>query len=172
MGPPSFGDAPRDADAWVTVGTATARTRLGAFDAALASAGIHDANLVRISSIIPAASSCHRDVDPGTLADRIHPGELVPAVYARAESRTPGEAAHAAVGGVRLEEGYGLLVEQHGTGETAGPVRRRCEDSLVEMARTREQSMASDPWVQLASVAVPEEREPTWAGAVAAVVFL
>lgn len=156
-------------DVWVTGGTASGRTRLSAFDAALADAGIHNANLVRVSSITPASATRHPATARTELSQRISPGQLLPAVYARAENDVSGERLHAAVAGVRLADGYGINVEHHGVGASRAEARSRCEAMLADMAETRGQTMASDVWLRYESCTVPEHTP--WGAAVAAIVY-
>lgn len=156
-------------DVWVTGGTASGRTRLSAFDAALADAGIHNANLVHVSSITPASAKRHSDTGRTVLTERISPGQVLPAVYARAESDVSGERLHAAVAGVRLADGYGINVEHHGVGASREEARARCEAMLADMAETRGQPMASEVWLRYESCTVPEDT--AWGAAVAAIVY-
>lgn len=165
---------PREAtdisEVWVTSGTGTGRSQLTAFDAALADAGLHNANLVSVSSITPAKASRHTADDPADLAKRITPGAVVPVVYAHAESRERDKAPYAAVAGVRLADGYGINVEAHGTDGDREEVTDQCESMLAEMARTRGDAFDSSMWVRYESANPPEE-EDTWRSAVAALVY-
>lgn len=163
-------DALSVSELWITGGTATAAHRLSAFDAALEAAGIHNANLIRVSSITPASATTRSPEASSDLRDRIQPGSMIPAVYARAESDSAGEQVYAAVAGVRLEDGYGINVETHGTNDARAEVRSRCERLLAEMADTRDQQMAGDPWLHFESQRVP--RDDGWGAATAAIVYL
>lgn len=152
---------------YVTDGTGRGHARLTAFDAALQDAGIHDANLIRVSSITPATADVHQ---PATtdLRDRIEPGAYYPTVYAWKASQSAGERVHAAVAGARLDSGYGVNVEHHGVDTTESSVRRACEDMLEEMAGRREARIV-DSWVRYTATTVPADG--TWASAVAAILY-
>lgn len=94
---------------------------MSAFDDALHGAGVHDFNLVRLSSVIPPQASLHRSTErlPGGHGDRLY------CVYASAYAELPGETVWAGIGWVRDTTGRGLFVEH-----TAGS-----EESLVELLR-------------------------------------
>jgi arginine decarboxylase len=101
----------------VVWGSGTGPTETAAYDAALAGAGVHDYNLVTVSSVVPA--------DPpveavGTAPDLGPVGEALTVVQARA-SVPPVEAgtradgpATAAVGWARSAEGPGVFYEASG----------------------------------------------------------
>lgn len=91
----------------VVWGTAAGRTELGAFDRALAEAGIHDYNLVRLSSVVPPGATI---VETGTV-DAGHPvGTPVGVVLAEHHGADPTETVAAGIGWALAEEG-GILME-------------------------------------------------------------
>lgn len=111
----------------VVAGGAEGRTELTAFDRALMDAGIANLNFLRVTSILPAGVS----VIP---VPRFVPGMLVPAVYARIASHTPGERIAAAVGLGFSHGQYGVIMEyQHtGTAENAeAVVRKMVEEAMA-----------------------------------------
>ncbi len=156
-------------EVWVTGGTGRGETPLVAFDAALADAGIHNANLIRVSSITPDGVTRHDGEPAAALAQRITPGAFIPAVYAHAESGLPGEQVYAAVAGMTLEDGYGINVEDAGVGDDRDAVRDRCTAMLEEMASTRDRTPTADIWLRYESAQVPPEGTVT--SAVAALLY-
>ncbi len=153
---------------WLTGGAATGRTKLGCFDASLQEAGVHNANLIRVSSIVPAQASV-APLDPQSNELDIEPGTYLPAVYAFAASDEPGESVHAAVAGARLAEGYGINVEHHGRDMEQVDVRELCEDMIAEMAANRNAMLTEEQWFEYKQTTVPSDGQ--WGGAVAAMVY-
>lgn len=92
-------------------GNSEGHTPLTAFDNALLDAGVHNVNLMRVSSIIP------KDCRFGDLPD-LPVGTLVPTVYAHITSSTAGETISACIGGGIGSEG-GVLMEYHHRGNAA-----------------------------------------------------
>lgn len=155
----------------ITGGTGSARTELTAFDAALAEAGIHNANLIRVSSITPPETTVEAS-SARTVESAITPGEFVPAVYARSQSNVPGERITAAVAGVSLREGYGVNVEHHAVNSDTATVEAICRQKLEELVAIRDTTMKSDPWVHCVETTVPQTpAAQEWTCAVAAIVY-
>jgi arginine decarboxylase len=100
-------------------GVGAAPTALAAFDAALLEAGIANFNLIRLSSVIPAASHVI-DLD-GVSDDQVRStrtwGDRLYVVMADMVSAIPGADAWAGIGWVRAADGRGLFVEHCGTSE-------------------------------------------------------
>ena len=94
-------------------------TPLGAFDAALADAGVHNYNHVRLSSVIPPDAAI---VETGTHDGQWDVGTIVASVLASNESSTPGETIAAGLGWRRAEEG-GIFFE--GSGDSTDVVDSR-----------------------------------------------
>ena len=124
----------------VVWGSGTGPTETAAYDAALAEAGIHDYNLVAVSSVVPAEPPVEA---VGTAPDLGPAGEKLTVVQARAsvppvESGTAheGQPAVAAVGWARSAEGSGVFYEADGRdpervrGSVATGLRHGC--SLLE----------------------------------------
>lgn len=153
-----------------TAGTAVNRDELTAFDAALQDAGIHNVNIVKISSIIPPEATVYTDWSASQLADHIHPGGCYHTVLSRETTNSPGERIYSAIGGCLLESGYGLNVELHGSEETEKEVRGRCRSMLREMADRRDETIDSDIWCVFEAT----EKSPgeEFASTVAAAVYL
>ncbi len=111
----------------LTSGSSEGPDSLTAFDNALMAAGIHDLNLIKVSSILPQGARLVplRDFPVGS---------LVPTVYAQAYSDKPGETVAAAVGVGISPDGRGVLMEAHGVGtreEMEAIVRRRVEAAFA-----------------------------------------
>ena len=113
----------------------TAATELAAFDDALLRIGAANYNLVRLSSVIPPASTITEHDGPvpwpgGEWGDRLY------VVYAEQRASTPGEAAWAGVGWVRDDiTGRGLFVEHEGHSEAA--IRDAITASLTQLQAGR-----------------------------------
>jgi arginine decarboxylase len=107
-------------------GRGTGPTELASYDAALASVNLHDYNLVRVSSVVPAGTS----VEPiGTAPDLGSAGNRLTVVEARA-TLGPGDPgpACAAVGWALPREGAGVLYE--GSGTDPAVTRREVREGL------------------------------------------
>lgn len=119
----------------VSTGTGTGRTTLAAFDAALASAGVSDFNLVRLSSIVPPGSRV-LTVD-GHEQLRGHHGDILYCVYARAHAVLPGHEAWAGIAWSRRDDGSGagLFVEHEGPSREQ--VSTDLTHSLEDLSATR-----------------------------------
>ncbi|MFI6427650.1 pyruvoyl-dependent arginine decarboxylase [Promicromonospora sp. NPDC050880] len=119
----------------VSAGTGTGRTTLAAFDAALASAGVSDFNLIRLSSIIPPGSRVQEVHGPGQL--RGAHGDALYCVYARAHASLPGHDAWAGIAWSRHDDGdgAGLFVEHEGPSREQ--VSADLTHSLEDLSATR-----------------------------------
>ncbi|SFR89895.1 arginine decarboxylase [Halomicrobium zhouii] len=85
-------------------------TELSAFDAALAEAGVHNYNLVTLSSVIPAGPDIEvvgTAPDLGPVGDELH-------VVESSAVAAPGESVAAGVGWARSESGRGIFYEVDG----------------------------------------------------------
>ena len=99
----------------VVWGTATGPTALASYDAALAEAGVHNYNLLALSSVIPAGPAIER---VGTAPDLGPPGEALEVVQSAATAG-PGERAAAGIGWARSEGGPGIFYEVEGAAPEA-----------------------------------------------------
>jgi arginine decarboxylase len=119
----------------VSTGVGSGRTRLTAFDAALIDAGVGDFNLVRLSSVIPPASTVL--TVPGTDQIRGDHGDLLYCVYAAAYCSTPHAEAWAGLGWSLATDGSGagLFVEHEGWSEHE--VSTDVENSLRSLSERR-----------------------------------
>jgi arginine decarboxylase len=120
-------------------GVGTGPTKLSAFDAALRGAGIHNYNLILLSSVIPPGSVV--TTDRGSLDAGLIRGEWGDRLYVvMAEERTdvPGTEVWAGIGWVQDEiTGRGLFVEHEGATEQS--VRDDIEASLGALVDGRGQ---------------------------------
>lgn len=94
----------------VVWGTGEGPTELSAFDAALAEAGVHNYNLVTLSSVIPAGPDVEvvgTAPDLGPVGDELH-------VVESSAVAAPGESAAAGIGWARSESGRGIFYEVEG----------------------------------------------------------
>ncbi|PSP65001.1 pyruvoyl-dependent arginine decarboxylase [Halobacteriales archaeon QH_8_67_27] len=131
----------------VAWGSATGPTAMSSFDAALAEAGVHNYNLVALSSVVPADAHVER---VGTASDLGPAGEALYAVVGR-ETLIPGVDgdAVAGLGWVRSESGRGLFYEAGGT--DPGAVERAVESGLRRGIELREWTFTADPEVVVES---------------------
>jgi arginine decarboxylase len=111
----------------VVRGAATGPTALASYDAALAEANVHDYNLVRVSSVVPADAH----VEVVEAAPDLGPaGNRLTVVEARS-TLAPGEPgpASAALGWALPREGAGVFYEDGGTDPAA--TRRTVREGLA-----------------------------------------
>ncbi len=111
-------------------------TGLAAFDGALQLAGIHNFNLIVLSSVIPPRTEVHIDPSPepertpGDWGDRLY------VVIAEHRATTPGETAAAGIGWVQDDDnGRGLFVEH--SGPSADRVRADLAATMSAMTESR-----------------------------------
>lgn len=109
----------------VVWGTATGPSALAAYDAALAEAGVHNYNLISLSSVIPAGPAIEVT---GTAPDLGPPGEALEVVQSSA-TVPPGERGAAGIGWARSEDGPGIFYEVDGDSEDA--VRTEIREGLA-----------------------------------------
>lgn len=122
----------------VVWGVGVESTRLGAVDAALAAAGIHNYNLVTYSSILPPDATV---TAVGTHDGRYGVGTPVPVVLARYADTTPGSAA-AGLGWQTATDG-GVIYEAIADSERE--CRVRLMDGLSTARELRDWQWDTDP---------------------------
>jgi arginine decarboxylase len=129
----------------VVSGTGTGPTALAAYDAALADAGVHNYNLVRVSSVIPDGSR----IEESEAAPDLGPaGNRLTVVEARATTEIEGDdpethvGASAGLGWTREESGRGLFYEASGSDPEA--VRDRVTEGLAAGRDLREWSFVDE----------------------------
>lgn len=116
-------------------GESEGKTLLSAFDRALLNAGIHNFNLIPLSSVIPPQSVIH-ETGTYTSSDRV--GEILYVVISSLSSHKSNVLISAGLGWVLTQEGR-LLIESKGEFS-----REECEEEimvgLTEMMEVREWS--------------------------------
>ena len=144
----------------VVWGTATGPTALSSYDAALAEAGVHNYNLVTLSSVIPAGP----DVElPGTAPNLGPPGEALEVVQSAATA-APGQRAAVGIGLARSAAGPGIFYEVDGTDPDA--VRTEIREGLAAGRDLRDWAFVEED-VRVESVAP----ESTHASAVVVAIY-
>lgn len=138
----------------VVWGTASGPTELSAFDAALAAAGIHNYNLVTLSSVIPADPDIEvvgTAPDLGPVGDELH-------VVESSATAAPGERAAAGIGWARSESGRGIFYEVSGTDPEA--VEAEIEAGLAAGRQLRDWEFVDED-VVVRSVEAADEHAST-----------
>jgi arginine decarboxylase len=119
-------------------GTGEGPTPMAAYDAALAAAGLHNYNLVPVSSVIPADATVEA---VGTAPDLGPAGDRLTVVQAEVTAAGP---ARASAGlGWRTGPGPGLFYEDAGEAD-AGVVRERVREGLAAGADLRDWDLPED----------------------------
>jgi arginine decarboxylase len=108
---------------YVAAGTGSGPTEVAAYDAALADAGVHNYNLVTVSSIVPSEATV-TDVD--VVPDRGPAGDRLTVV----EARTTTAAAGPIAAGLGWATGPGPGLFYEAVGSDADAVRREIRDGL------------------------------------------
>lgn len=119
-------------------GVGDRETSLGAFDAALQEAGIHNANIVTLSSVIPPEEEI---AVTGTFDEPPPVGSILWTVMARANAPAAGQTVAAGLGWAQSPSG-GIFVEA--TAESAPACRAELNNSLAELTAMREWEWADD----------------------------
>lgn len=136
----------------VVWGTGSGQTELGAFDAALSGANVHNYNLVELSSIVPAGATVERvgALEPG----RWTTGDLLAVVLASATSSTAGERIAAGLGWELADEG-GVFVENDGP--TAEACERTLEANLADGRRIRDWNWTGERGMEVVDHVVDDQ---------------
>lgn len=116
----------------VVWGAADGETPLSALDRALARADIHNYNLVRLSSVIPADETV---VESGELPAERPIGAVVGVVLAEARSTVAGDTIAAGIGWAEAPEG-GVFYEA--SGPSPESVERSIREGLADAKRLRD----------------------------------
>jgi arginine decarboxylase len=126
------GDRPAPQTIQIAAATGAGPTALAAFDAALRELGVGEANLIRLSSVIPPHARpkpVERISTPFAWGDRLY------CVYAAGHADRTGSRAAAGIGWTTREDGAGLFVEHEA--ETTDEVEHLVRSSLADMAGHR-----------------------------------
>lgn len=111
----------------MTTGKGVGKTPLSAFDAALKDAGVHNYNLITLSSIVPPNTVIKQR--KFTSPDSEY-GHKLYVVKAEIRSREAGKYIGAALGWYQLEDGRGVFVEHEEEDETEGAVRENLAEDI------------------------------------------
>ena len=123
----------------VVVGVGRGETPLSAFDKALWRCGVHDYNLLALSSVIPPGSEvviCDRYQAPG-----VEYGHRLYVVKAEMRSQVPGATIAAGLGWWQRDDGRGVLVEHEVSDQDASPAET--EGALSEQIAASLRGLAS-----------------------------
>jgi len=114
----------------VTTGVGHGSTTLSAFDAALEEAGIHNFNLLKLSSVVPTGAEV--EVVPRYCPNLGEHGYLLYVVLAETRTDRAGTGLAAGLGWYQLEDGRGVFAEQsaHAEGVEPAEVAQRVADKL------------------------------------------
>jgi len=120
---------------FLTKGTGVHKEKLASFELALRGAGIASYNLISVSSILPP--NCEI-IDKNTGNEMLYPGQVVPVVLARSESKIPSTLVSSGVGIAipRDRNDYGYLSEHHTTDMDENQMEDYVEDLAAEMLAT------------------------------------
>ena len=116
-------------------GVGRSGTTLSAFDAALQKGGIHNYNLLGLSSVIPVGSAIK--VVPSHRSPEDEHGYLLYVVLAEARSERCGDSLAAGLAWYQLDDGRGVFAEHSELSRTLAPaeVEASVADRLAAMAR-------------------------------------
>lgn len=146
-------------------GTGTGPTAVAADDAALAAAGVHNYNLVPVSSVVPAGATVEA---AGTAPDLGPVGGRLTVVRARAavppERAERAARACAGLGWALDDEGRGIVYE--GAGTDSGAVRETIEVGLAAGRELREWEFVDEEIRVATADATPDAHTATVALAV------
>lgn len=136
-------------DARVAWGTGSGPTELASYDAALAAAGVHNYNLLPVSSILPADAEV---VVAGTAPDLGPAGARLTVVEARATATGPGHVSAAL--GWAAGDGPGIVYEAAGEFEEAD-ARERVARGLAAGKELRDWDVSAEGVESVTAAAEP-----------------
>jgi arginine decarboxylase len=122
-----------------------ARTPLAAFDIALSKIGLHDANLITLSSVIPAATTVVRRA---STAHKHAIGDRLYCVLA-CHMTPPRHPAAAGLAWCQSEDGSGVFIESHGASDDE--VADELEVGLADMLKCRPERAWEQPEFEIAT---------------------
>lgn len=115
----------------IVYGTGEGPTTLSAFDSALADGGIHNYNLVELSSVIPKDTEI---INTGKHEEKWNVGDLVAVVLSENTSSIKGNTIAAGIGWATAEEG-GVFFEI--TGENISEVEEEIKKGITKAKQKR-----------------------------------
>ncbi|MEX0621801.1 MAG: pyruvoyl-dependent arginine decarboxylase [Candidatus Woykebacteria bacterium] len=124
----------------VTAGSGTGSTTLSAFDTALKEAGIHNYNIIKLSSVIPPESEVV--VKKWKNAPTEH-GKKLYTVLAEIRSDLLGRTIAAGIGWYQTKDGRGIFAEHHdiieslNTKEAEENVAKKIESTVRDLCKNR-----------------------------------
>jgi len=120
---------------FLTKGKGVSKERLTSFELALREAGIASLNLITVSSILPPGCDFVSQEEGTKL---LSPGQVVPVVLARSDSKVLGDMVSSGVGVAipKNREHYGYLSEHHCIGMDNYAMEEYVEDLAAEMLAT------------------------------------
>jgi len=110
------------------------KTEISAFDQALYNSGVHNFNLIPLSSVIPPGAEIVENINLHVSDDFW--GDKLYCVISRHLTSVFGEQAWAGIGWIQTPDGRGLFVEHHGESEST--VRKLIDNSLSDMVKYRD----------------------------------
>jgi arginine decarboxylase len=146
---------------YVVWGTAEGSTAVSAFDRSLSRAGVHNFNLIQLSSIIPPGVDV---VESGTYPVQGGVGKIRHVVLSSFTSHVPGVTISAGLGWAMAKEG-GVFFEAKGE-YTGDRCKAEVERGLHEMMSIRDWN-----WIEPARIKVVEHRVTSIGNAMVAAVY-
>jgi len=119
----------------IVYGTGEGGTQKSAFDDALSACGIHNYNILCLSSVIPEGSHVALVENGQRITHFYEWGHKLYVVMAKAEEARIGKYTVAGLGWTQNEDGRGIFVEH--TGESEKEVKDNIKISLDEMTKRR-----------------------------------
>lgn len=146
----------------LVAGKADCKTKLSSFDAALMDAGIHDYNLIPVSSILAKGTKIVEG-----FGEKIEKGSFVPAVLSACHSNKKGEGVIAVIGAAMLKSGIGFVVELSESNATVERIKERINNKFELIAKARKTEIDGE-----IHFAVAEHTVKEYGCAVAAAVYV
>ncbi len=113
-------------------GKADCKTRISSFDAALMGAGIHDYNLIPVSSILAKGT----EIVEGFNED-VEKGSFVPCVITYIHSDKEGQKTVSVLGAAMLKTGIGFVAELSEKNSSVEELKQRIERKFELIAKAR-----------------------------------
>lgn len=124
----------------VTAGSGTGSTTLSAFDSALKAAGIHNYNIIRLSSVIPPESTVVKTKWKNSSSEH---GKKLYTVLAEIRTDIMGRSIAAGIGWYQLKDGRGIfaehtdMIERLNAKEAEENVAKKIEATVRDLCKNR-----------------------------------
>jgi len=124
----------------VTAGSGTGSTTLSAFDSALKAAGIHNYNIIKLSSVIPPESTVVVGKWKNSPAEH---GKKLYTVLAEIRTDEMGRSVAAGIGWYQIKDGRGVFAEHHdmiervNAKEAEANVAKKLEATIKDLCKNR-----------------------------------